>query len=412
MSDFKKSLKHVLKKYSFFYKVQEIYIFFRVKFKKLTLRGERETDVIINEENVISLKLLSEIRPEAEQCENTEFAKKDIDLTVILPIYNSELYLERCLMSLKNQHTQYRYEIICIDDGSTDDSPEILQKYESDNKFVIVHQANEGHSGARNTGLRHSIGKYIMFVDSDDYVTTNYVEEMLKSAYESDADIIVSGYTKVNGKSDELYKYKYAKGKYTTFAGYIQFDGTPWGKIYRRELWSNVFFPKNMMFEDTIIMNVIFRKCKSVFVCSNDNVIYFYRIYGNNTIDKLQGSNKLLDALWAIKFSLDLYKCSEKTVRDNGYYYYLLIQCSTHLYYRICDFTQDIQYAIFNVTCNLVREYVDMYGQLECKDNVLLNLQIAFALHDFSLWERCSKVYPNNGLKKVYFDISEERTCE
>lgn len=409
MSDFTGLLKRMMKKYSFFYKVRETYIFLKVKWGKLVLRGNKQTDVIVSEENAVSLQLLAQIRPEPEQCDNLNCTEKDIDLTVILPVYNAEQYLETCLMSLKNQHTQYSYEVVCIDDGSTDGSLEILKQYVSDSKFKVIHQANEGHSGARNTGLRHPLGKYVMFVDSDDYITIDYIDKMLKSAYESNSDIVVSGYTKVNGRSDELYKYKYAKGRYTTFVDYIQFDGTPWGKIYRRELWKKVFFPQNMMFEDTIIMNVIFRKCESVFVCLNDEVTYFYRIYGNNTIDKLQGSNKLLDALWAIKFSLDLYKCTEKTVsKNNEYYYYLLIQCSIHLYYRICNFTKEVQHAIFNVVCNIIHEYVDLYGQLKCKDKVLLNLQIAFATHNFTLWERCSKVFPNNGLKKLYFDFSEE----
>ena len=406
MDDLKESLKRTLKKYWLFYKIREVYIFLKVKFRKYMLTGQKKTDIIINMENAMSVKTLSAIRPEAKLCEKIKFTKKEIDLTVILPIYNAELYLEKCLMSLKNQNTQYSYEIICIDDGSTDSSIDILKKYASDKKFRIIHQANEGHSGARNTGLKQPLGKYVMFVDSDDYITENYIEDMLKDAYKSDADIVISGYTKVNNKSDKLCEYRYAKGNYSSFVDYIQFDGTPWGKIYRRELWINVFFPRNMMFEDTIIMNVIFRKCKSVFVCSNDNAIYFYRIYGNNTIDKLQGSNKLLDALWAIKFSLDLCKCGEQILsKNNEYYYYLLIQCSTHLYYRICNFTQDIQYAIFNVVCNLVNEYVDLYGQLECKDNVLLNLQIAFTSHDFTLWKQCSKIYPNNGLKKIYFNF-------
>ena len=101
-------------------------------------------------------------------------------ISIIIPIYNVEKYMEKCLNSVVNQ-TYNNIEIILIDDGSKDKSREICDNYaKKDNRIKVVHKENNGVSSARNTGIDMSKGKYITFIDSDDYIDTDYIETLYK----------------------------------------------------------------------------------------------------------------------------------------------------------------------------------------------------------------------------------------
>lgn len=400
-------IRQQIKKYRFFYFLNEILVYFKIKYKKRILKNHlkriNSSNIIIEEDIQKSYKVISEIRPEKKQINHQHFLTKNIDLSIILPVYNSELFLDECLSSLRRQETKYKYEVICIDDGSTDKSPQILDLYKKYSNFIIIHQDNKGHSGARNVGLTMPLGRYVMFVDSDDIISENYVENMLSEAYNSGSDIVISNYNKINRKSKTLQKYRYKKNVYKTFVDYCQFDGTPWGKIYKRELWKETYFPENISFEDTIIFNILFRKSKKISICNTKRCLYYYRIYGDNTIDKLQGSCKLLDALWVVKFCLEQCEIQKVSYRED-YFYYLLLQCSTHLYYRIKSFSKEIQYSVFNLACYLIEGYEKRYGFLDCKDSVLKAAQKSFKSHNFTLWVMCSTIYPHSNIKRSYFD--------
>lgn len=115
-------------------------------------------------------------------------------VSIVIPVYNTELYLQKCLDSVINQ-TYRNIEIICVNDGSTDNSPEILAKYaEMDERVKIISQKNQGLPNARNTGLQHCSGDLIMFVDSDDWLDLNYIEVMSENLLKNDADVVKSGY--------------------------------------------------------------------------------------------------------------------------------------------------------------------------------------------------------------------------
>ena len=97
-------------------------------------------------------------------------------VSVIVPVYNIEKYLARCVLSLKKQ-TYKDIEVVIIDDGSTDDSKTIAEKLVGgDDRFVIISQENSGLSAARNTGLKHASGDFVMFVDGDDWIDENCIE--------------------------------------------------------------------------------------------------------------------------------------------------------------------------------------------------------------------------------------------
>ena len=144
----------------------------------------------------------------------------DIAISVIVPVYNTSKYLKKCLDSLKNQ-TLDNIEIIVIDDGSTDHSGEICDNYLNDSRFRIYHRKNTGLSGARNYGIAESRGKYIMFVDSDDWVEHDFCKYMYKQAVDRNSDYIISGnYNEAKAGS----KIRLPLGKeYIFYSGYDYF---------------------------------------------------------------------------------------------------------------------------------------------------------------------------------------------
>ena len=117
--------------------------------------------------------------------------RKNIEISVIVPVYNSEKYLKQCLDSIVGQ-TFKDIEIICVNDGSTDSSSQILAEYASkDDRFVIINQENGGAGKARNTGLDASRGKYLSFLDSDDFFESTMLEKAYKKIEQDNSDFVV-----------------------------------------------------------------------------------------------------------------------------------------------------------------------------------------------------------------------------
>lgn len=137
-------------------------------------------------------------------------------ISVIVPVYNSERYLSECLKSIVGQ--SYReFEVIVVDDGSTDSSFEICNHYaQMDSRVKVVHQKNGGSTSARKTGLRLVEGKYILFVDSDDWIDTDCIEKLSDMMEKTDADIVVSGYMIEESTSRWIRCNKFKDGYYTS----------------------------------------------------------------------------------------------------------------------------------------------------------------------------------------------------
>ncbi len=117
----------------------------------------------------------------------------DIAVSIIVPVYNTSKYLKQCLESLANQ-TLKNIEIIVIDDGSTDESGTICDQYQSDNRFNIIHNKNQGPSGSRNNGITYANGQYLMFVDSDDWLEFDACEKLYSFAKSTDSDLTIGGH--------------------------------------------------------------------------------------------------------------------------------------------------------------------------------------------------------------------------
>ena len=219
---------------------------------------------------------------------NTIKEEKTIMISVIVPIYNVEEYLEECLESIRNQ-TYTNIEVILVNDGSTDGSKEICERFcQQDNRFKLVTQENQGLSAARNRGVKESIGEYIMFVDSDDVVKYNIVE-VLFFYMNSDVDIVECQITRCK---DELVDNKSTsimfKGESTeAILKSIEFKEVKFcafTKLYRRELVEKVPFLEGYIYEDVYTgMNYLKYIRKMVVV---DLKGYYYRVRPNSIMTK------------------------------------------------------------------------------------------------------------------------------
>lgn len=223
-------------------------------------------------------------------------------ISVIVPVYNTEKYLERCLSYLLYQDLDEKYEIIIINDGSTDRSLAIAEEYASFAENVKVYsQENGGLSAARNTGLEYARGKYVAFVDSDDYVEKSYLSEMYAAAEGSGADIVCCNFRCVdeNGKPagiDGILKHRPGVFDTKEMLSSLLLDLTvrsfAWNKLYRRELFTkyNIRFPVGKLYEDMRTTPRLFRHAKKIAVVNG--VLYNYvqrsgSITGNMTVEKV-----------------------------------------------------------------------------------------------------------------------------
>lgn len=174
-----------------------------------------------------------------------------IKVSVVVPVYNVEKYLERCLETLVNQ-TLEELEIIIVNDGSTDDSLKIIEKYvlEYPGKIHAFCKENGGLSDARNYGMRFCKGEYVGFIDADDYVEKEMFEELYKKAKDEKCDVVICDYIKEYISAQEVVKVCQYSSPKSMFIGGL---AAAWNKIYRRELVekAGLQFPKGLIYEDT-----------------------------------------------------------------------------------------------------------------------------------------------------------------
>lgn len=203
-------------------------------------------------------------------------------ISVIVPVYNVEEYLDCCIKSIVKQ-TYNELEIILIDDGSTDSSGSICDKYsKSDSRIVVIHKENGGVSSSRNAGLDNATGEYLAFVDADDYVEEQYIEKLYNACIKHSADMSICDYydfdeNKVyNSKDNKSYERIIDKDNLLIFDSKSNINGVAlWNKLYKTSLFKGLRFPENRVCEDTAVSyNVVYKASKIVHL---QEKLYWYR---------------------------------------------------------------------------------------------------------------------------------------
>ena len=227
-------------------------------------------------------------------------------ISIIVPVYNVEEYLEECLESIRKQ-TYQDIEVILVNDGSTDGSQAICERYcQMDKRFRLINQKNQGQSVARNRGVKESLGEYIMFVDSDDVVSLGLLEQLMK--YMSDGiDIVECNITEdihclnSEGKEIGVKELDSNEALYECFNHGVSWS--PVAKLYRREIVEKVPFLENLIYEDFytgIVSLKYIHKMRKI-----NYIGYYYRYHTSSTMNQKYSEK-----------NLDIFKVGEKLLEE------------------------------------------------------------------------------------------------
>ena len=231
-------------------------------------------------------------------------------VSIIVPVYKVEKFIDKCIQSILEQ-TYLNWELILVDDGSPDNSGRICDQYaQKDKRIAVIHKTNGGLSDARNVALEMIKGRYITFIDSDDYIASSFLEEMVSTMDANEADIVQCDFSRDMRNIGE----KTSKNDITIIRDdrimkeFLRF-GLPkvyaCGKLFKSELFNSVRFPIGRIDEDNFTTYKIF--CKSnVFVNVNKR-LYFYRVNQESITQRTFGPAKfgILDCVSDIKSFLE-----------------------------------------------------------------------------------------------------------
>lgn len=205
-------------------------------------------------------------------------------VSIIVPIYNVESYLPDCINSIQKS-TYINFQLILVDDGSTDSSGAICDCYAaSDSRIQVIHTPNRGVSAARNLGLDVANGEYIMFVDSDDWISPETLEEMISLLENASANMAICGFQIVNDIADSGNVQNYCFGNQVLLADDLVKSQTSadawiytsvWAKLYTRKVFDTIRFPEGYIYEDSAVWHRILGVCQTVAL--TDHVFYSYR---------------------------------------------------------------------------------------------------------------------------------------
>lgn len=343
-----------------------------------------------------AVQVLSALYPEKEINFEKPVRSKDMkyDVSVIVPVYNAELHLKDCIVSLLQQKTKYSYEVICVNDGSNDNSLKILQDLSENKKIVVLNQKNGGASKARNAGMRVARGRFFLFVDADDILPEKSIDILVNSAQKNNADIVQGNIAKCN-KDGEIYHVNQYKAD--DLNGLLEYcncnmSGTSWGRLYKRELWDGIDFFDGYAYEDAIVWCNVYPKCQKMVYESE--MVYIFRIQDNSLFKRQNNSAKCLDAVWIIEGCVDLYE-HLKLEESQEWYQMILWQLSVGIVTRISYLSNDeVLQAAFVVAKNIAekRKYYQNCAFRGRNKDIYKKLEESFATGQYRKWIKYSEL--------------------
>lgn len=325
---------------------------------------------------------------------------KDL-ISVVLPIYNVQNYLKECIETVIHQ-TYTNIEVILVDDGSTDDSSKICDAYkQQDERIKVIHKKNGGLSDARNTGLKNAKGKYICFIDSDDYISQTYIEELYHLIEQNHAQIAMCSFQKVDEKGEIIAKEKI---KTETLSG-IEFleklndrkifpaSIVAWNKLYDIRLFDNILYPYGKLHEDEYTTYKLCYIADKIAITSSP--LYYYRTVQTSIMNR-SFNKKRLDIIEALEERMQFFY--EK--KEQKLYELAQIQYETTLmiYYIYCklhlEHSKEIQEEI-------LKKYKENYKEaIKSKECSLLDkIKFKIAYKSPKLYYIIKKILRNKNVK-------------
>lgn len=245
------------------------------------------------------------------------------EISIIVPVYNVEKYLEKCINSILNQSFE-DFEIIIVNDGSTDSSGEIANSLLTrDNRIKVINKENGGLSTARNAGLDVANGNYIGFIDSDDTISPQMYERLYKNIKDTDKDISMCRMLRV--EKDKQYPTKDFIGKEVLSSDEClkllflnKIDQSVCNKLFKKKLFQDLRFPEGKINEDFSILYRLFNRSMQIGYISKLDYIYYYR---SNSITKSNISNKIFDRYYNAQESVEFVRDKEENIQKAAEYY-------------------------------------------------------------------------------------------
>lgn len=238
------------------------------------------------------------------QSEEKKYLLTSTIVSVIVPIYNVEIYLDKCILSIISQ--SYKdIEIVLVDDGSTDNSGKMCDEWaEKDKRIIVIHKRNGGLSEARNIGLLKSKGDYILFVDSDDWIANNTVETLVVKAEKNMSDLVVYQFLEVKSDKNCLDDMSISEDKLLNSSEMIyellsekNISNHIWRYFIKRDNIKDIFFPVGQNYEDISVAYKYIMNSKQILVTGEK--MYYYR-QNPNGITKIYNKKNILDFYNAI----------------------------------------------------------------------------------------------------------------
>lgn len=237
-------------------------------------------------------------------------------ISIIVPVYNVEKYIRKCLDSILAQ-TYEDYELLIIDDGSTDGSGMLADEYANkDARISVIHKSNGGLSDARNHGIEIAKGEFICFIDSDDWIEVTYLEELLKLVNDSEADVAICAYMRNPGEerivqpvNESITVETGIEAIGNIWSSHYTEYVVAWNKIYRRKIFDDLRYPVGMIHEDEAICADVYLESSKVI--RTDRVLYNYRVNNSESIMTSGYSLKRLDILKAMEKRMEVLRNHE-----------------------------------------------------------------------------------------------------
>lgn len=259
-------------------------------------------------------------------------------ITVIVPVFNVEAYLEKCIRSILSQNYR-KLEIILVDDGSSDLCGEFCDRYlKRDSRIQVVHKKNGGLSSARNAGLEVTSGDYVGFVDSDDYIEPEMYETLLEGIEKNKSDIAICGYNRVDGEGNVISSVTYsdaALSRNQAFEMLCQgnvYFAIVCNKLFRSEVVGNKRFMMGKIHEDEFIIHHLYGEAGLITTVSQALYNYLYRpssIMGmeRKSLKEFDGVEADLDRVAWMNSKGEFHFGSRTIIQAINDYYFALDNC-------------------------------------------------------------------------------------
>ncbi|WP_307768494.1 glycosyltransferase [uncultured Bacteroides sp.] len=288
----------------------------------------------------------------------------DIVLSIIVPCYNAEKYINRCLDSLINQDLK-DYEVICVNDASTDNTLECLKEYSKKHSIVKVinHEKNKRQGGARNTGIRNAVGKYIGFVDIDDSIDYQMYSTLYAEATKFDLDVAECDYVNIDVNGKRLDHHIFCDNMHNFIDTDIRkrlivCGGSVWCKIYKRDflLKNNLFFPEGVFYEDNYFVPMVYAYMSSYSYIRQ--CYYNYYVNTSSTTNK-KNTDNLYDRFFIAKKLISDFKTRgwDNKYREELDFLVILNAFSGTIFMCLSNYTY-INYDLLNKSRNFILDYL------------------------------------------------------